>query len=260
MTLTKTHELATPTAKDIIACGFDVKKTFIFTNLDYIQYLYPTILEIQKRVTFNQARGIFGFTDSDNIGKQAFPAIQSAPSFSRSFQIPLKGLKNMPCLIPCGIDQDPYFRMTIDVAPRMKLHKPALMHNKFFPALQGPQTKMSASNPNTAVYVTDTAKEIKKKINKHAFSGGQDTLEKQRELGANLEVDIPYQWLRFFLMGDDRLNEIATKYKNGDMLTGEVKKELINVLQKVVANHQENRSKVTDDAVETFMHVRELDF
>ena len=58
-------------------------------------------------------------------------------------------------------------------------------------------------------------------------------------------------------MGDDRLNEIATKYKNGDMLTGEVKKELINVLQKVVANnnHQENRSKVTDDAVEKFMQI-----
>ena len=152
--------MAIPTAKDIIACGFDVKKTFIFTNLDYIGHLYPTILEIQKKVTLNTARGIFGFTDSDNIGKQAFPAVQCAPSFSKSFKVPLKGLKNMPCLIPCGIDQDPYFRLTRDVAPRMKLHKPALIHNKFFPALQGSQTKMSASNPNTAIYVTDTAKQI----------------------------------------------------------------------------------------------------
>ena len=66
----------------------------------------------------------------------------------------------MPCLIPCGIDQDPYFRLTRDVAPRMKLHKPALIHNKFFPALQGSQTKMSASTTNTAIHVTDTAKQI----------------------------------------------------------------------------------------------------
>ena len=51
MALNETHELAMPTAKDIIACGFDVKKTFIFTNLDYIQHLYPTVLEIQKRVS-----------------------------------------------------------------------------------------------------------------------------------------------------------------------------------------------------------------
>ena len=72
-------------------------------------HLYPTICEIQKRVTFNTARGVFGFTESDSIGKQAFPAVQAAPSFSRAFKS-LEGKANMPCLIPCAIDQDPYFR------------------------------------------------------------------------------------------------------------------------------------------------------
>jgi tryptophanyl-tRNA synthetase len=260
LALDECHRLGYENSKDIIAMGFDMKKTFIFSDLNYIQHLYPTVLEIQKRVTFNQARGIFGFTDSDNIGKQAFPAIQAAPSFSRAFKIPLKGLANMPCLIPCAIDQDPYFRMTRDVAPRMKLHKPALIHCKFFPALQGQNTKMSASAVNTAVYCTDTAKQIKKKINKHAFSGGQDTMEKQRELGANLEVDIPYQWLRFFLMDDDRLKEIGEKYSSGEMLTGEVKKELIGVLQALVKNHQEKRAAVTDEIVQEFHKVRELEW
>ena len=260
LALEECHRLGYENTKDIIAMGFDIKKTFIFSDLDYIQHLYPTVLEIQKRVTFNQARGIFGFTDSDNIGKQAFPAMQAAPSFSKAFKIPLKGLKNMPCLIPCAIDQDPYFRMTRDVAPRMKLHKPALIHCKFFPALQGQNTKMSASSQNTAVYCTDTDKQIKKKINKHAFSGGQETLELQRELGANLDVDIPYQWLRFFLMDDDRLEEIATKYSSGEMLTGEVKKELIGVLQKLVKNHQEKRAAVTDEMVKEFMRIRELEW
>jgi tryptophanyl-tRNA synthetase len=141
-----------------------------------------------------------------------------------------------------------HFRLTRDVAPRMKLHKPALIHNKFFPALQGSQTKMSA------------AKQIEKKINKHAFSGGQETLELQRELGANLEIDIPYQWLPFFLMDKERLNEIGTKYENGQMLTGEVKTELITILQKLVGNHQANRSKISDQDVTNFMQVRELEF
>ena len=104
------------------------------------------------------------------------------------------------------------------------------------------------------------SKRIKKKINKHAFSGGQETLELQRELGANLDVDIPYQWLRFFLMDDDRLEEIATKYSSGEMLTGEVKKELIGVLQKLVKNHQEKRAAVTDEMVKEFMRVRELEW
>ena len=30
---------------------------------------YKNILKVQKCVTFNQARGIFGFGESDNIGK-----------------------------------------------------------------------------------------------------------------------------------------------------------------------------------------------
>lgn len=33
-------------------------------------------------------------------------------------------------------DQDAYFRMTRDVAPRMGLKKPGLIHSRFFPGLQ----------------------------------------------------------------------------------------------------------------------------
>lgn len=48
------YRLAYENAKDIIACGFDPKKTFIFSDLDYIQHLYPTVLRIQKVTTYNQ--------------------------------------------------------------------------------------------------------------------------------------------------------------------------------------------------------------
>ena len=49
--------------------------------------------------------------------------------------------------------------------------------------LQGEGTKMSASIPNSAVFVTDSAKDIKTKINKHAFSGGGATREEQEANG-----------------------------------------------------------------------------
>jgi hypothetical protein len=52
-----------------------------------------------------QVRAIFGFTPSDNIGKSAFPAVQACPAFPSAFHIPLKGSQDMPCLIPCAIDQ-----------------------------------------------------------------------------------------------------------------------------------------------------------
>ena len=50
-------------------------------------------------------------------------------------------------------------------------------------ALQGEGGKMSASDPNSAIFVTDTAKQIKTKINKFAFSGGRATVEEHRERG-----------------------------------------------------------------------------
>lgn len=54
--------------------------------------------------------------------------------------------------------------MTRDVAPRIGYPKPALLHSTFFPALQGAQTKMSASDPNSSIFLTDSAKQIKDKV------------------------------------------------------------------------------------------------
>lgn len=143
---------------------------------------YRTVVSIQRMVTFNQARGIFGFTDNDCIGKIAFPAVQAAPCFSSAFphmfsRDSVEGVKgsegdakataaqtSVGCLIPCAIDQDPYFRMTRDVAPRLGMPKPALLLSAFFPALQGSVTKMSASDPNSAIFLTDTPKQIRTKV------------------------------------------------------------------------------------------------
>ena len=40
-------------AKDIIACGFNPKKTFIFSDMSYIGEMYRNIVRIQKCVTVN---------------------------------------------------------------------------------------------------------------------------------------------------------------------------------------------------------------
>lgn len=54
---------------DIIAIGFDVKKTFIFRDTKFIpdgggEAFYDNILEMEKKTTFNQIRGTFGFNES----------------------------------------------------------------------------------------------------------------------------------------------------------------------------------------------------
>ncbi|NXK05371.1 SYWC protein, partial [Herpetotheres cachinnans] len=263
LTIEKAYEYARENAKDIIACGFDISKTFIFSDLDYLGTstgFYKNIVKVQKHVTFNQVKGIFGFTDSDCIGKISFPAIQAAPSFSSSFPQIFNGKENIQCLIPCAIDQDPYFRMTRDVAPRIGQPKPALLHSVFFPALQGAQTKMSASDPNSSIFLTDTPKQIKTKINKHAFSGGRDTIEEHRKYGGNCDVDVSFMYLTFFLEDDDRLEQLKQAYTSGELLTGELKKVLIETLQPLVAAHQERRKQVTDEMVKQFMTPRKLAF
>ena len=49
-------------------------------------------------------------------------------------------------------------------------------------------------------------------------------------------------------------------YESGKMLSGELKKELITVLQALVSEHQERRKTVTDDVVKEFMKPRPLNF
>ncbi|KAF9052673.1 hypothetical protein BJ165DRAFT_1413116 [Panaeolus papilionaceus] len=241
-------------ARDIIACGFDLEKTLIFSDYEYMGgAFYQNVTRIARQITYNQAKATFGFNESDNIGKIHFAAIQAAPSFASSFPQIFGTATDIPCLIPCAIDQDPYFRLTRDIAPKLKFPKPCLIHSKFFPALQGPQTKMSASDPNSTIYMTDKANQIKNKINKHGFSGGQETEEEHRRLGGNTDVDVAYQYLTFFLDDDEELERIGREYRAGTLLTGQLKAYCIQLLQKFVTEFQERRAKVTDEIIDAFM-------
>ena len=256
------RRLARENAKDIIACGFDPRRTFIFSDVNYMcTPFYLNVLKIAKCVTFNAARGIFGFAGESNIGQIGFPPTQAAPAFPDCFPH-LFGTdkKSLRCLIPCAIDQDPYFRMTRDAAPRIGGHKPALIESRFFPALKGESGKMSASDPSSAIYVTDTPKQIKDKVNKYAFSGGRLTVEEHREKGGDLDVDISWKWLNFFMDDDEELKAIGDAYGSGAMLSGEIKKKLVECLTPMIVAHQEARARVTDAVVDQFFSTAPRDF
>lgn len=68
LTLEQTRRFAMQNAMDIIAIGFDVKKTFIFMDTEYISggsaaAFFANVLEMSKRTTNNQIKGTFGFND-----------------------------------------------------------------------------------------------------------------------------------------------------------------------------------------------------
>lgn len=97
-------------------------------------------------------------------------------------------------------------------------------------------------------------------INKHAFSGGQQTVDEHRAKGGNTDIDVSFQLLRFFLPDDDELERIRVSYTKGELLSGELKAKAIEVLQPIVAEHQANRKLVTDEVLDQFMALRPLKF
>ena len=252
LTLEQVREMTAKNIQEIIAFGFNPNKTFIFSNLAYVGTMYQNICRIQRCLSFNQVKGAFGFDDTNNIGKIGFPAIQAAPSFSSSFPHLFGESSDILCLVPQAIDQDPYFRLTRDVARKLNLKVPAQIHSVFFPALGGPDSKMSSSDPSSGIFLSDTPQQIKKKINSKAYSGGGATLLEHQKHGANLEVDVAFQLLKFFLEDDARLNEIAIEYSAGRRMSGEIKHLAIEVVQTLVHNHQLAVEQLTDDFIKLF--------
>jgi tryptophanyl-tRNA synthetase len=275
LTQPEVYEFARQNAKDIISVGFDVKKTFIYIDSEfftgYNRHFNLNATEFEKLITNNQVRGAFGFHGSTNIGSNAFAAKQCVAAFASSYPFiwgndvktyhRSKQLAAIPCLIPCAIDQDPYFRLVRENCSRMDQPspKPALIHSKFLTSLQGAGGKMSASNTMSAIFMSDTEKQVKKKINA-AFSGGQETLELHREKGGNPDIDVPYQYLAYFEDDDEKLLRLADEYRAGTLLTGDMKKECITMMNGYVKKFQEARAKVTDDMLEEFLKPRKLEW
>jgi tryptophanyl-tRNA synthetase len=232
---------------DLIALGFDPKKTRIFLDTEYARTLYPIALEVAKRVTFSAARAVFGFDVSTNIGMVFFTSMQSAPAFLPTV---FAGRK-VPVLIPCAIDQDPHFRITRDVAPKMGYYKPALVHSRFFPSLLG-LDKMSASLPETSIFTTDSPEEARMKI-ANAFTGGRTTVKEQKELGGVPDICAVYQYSFYLFEEDDqRALELRQECVRGARACGECKNELADKVVQFLKNHQAARERARDQ-IEDFI-------
>lgn len=274
------YKLGFENAKDIIACGFNPQKTFIFSNRDFTrnQCAQEVIATIWKHMNINKVQAVFGLPENCSVGQLVWPTHQLAAAFS-----PYYGNYLDPksyCLVSYAIDQDPYFRMCRDIAHNLKsstrksdqpedltrdsdqpegsthtVLKPSSIITKFLPSLTG-DAKMSSTilkhQPDVSIFMTDTPKSIQKKINKYGASGGKDTIELHREFGGDLDIDISYQYLRYFEPNDEKLEQIAKSYSSGEMLTGEIKKIMGTKVIELVKQHQEARSQITDDIMKEF--------
>lgn len=227
--------------KEVAAMNFLEDRTYFLVNTRNANLVYPEAIKVAKKLTASSVKAAFGFSDSANVGSLFYTSMQSVPAFLPSA---LKG-KKMHCLIPHAIDQDPHFRLTRDVLKRMGYTKPSSIQTSFLPGLKGfsDAGKMSSSNESSSVYLHDTASNIKKTINKYAFSGGQDSVELHRKKGGDPSIDVACQWLNFLCDDDDLVNDVWLRYRKGLLLSGEVKKIAIEFVQDLVSQHQKSKGK-----------------
>ncbi|MBI2629450.1 tryptophan--tRNA ligase [Candidatus Pacearchaeota archaeon] len=226
---------------DLIALGFKPGKTFIFQDFVYTD-IYKYAAQVAKRMTYSTAKAAFGLTPENNVGWSFYPAVQAAhilfPQFHRG---------KHRSVVPVGIDQDPFIRLTRDVAsyPEFNFEKPAALHAKFIPSLHG-SVKMSSSESASegVIFLSDTAKEVEKKIKKYAFSGGQATIDEHRKHGGNPDIDVSFQYLKMLFEPDDKkLAKIESDYRSGKLLTGELKEILIKKINLFLKEHQKAREQ-----------------
>ncbi len=206
----------------------DAKKSNAFYRLQNL---------LARNVTFNEFKAIYG---DITPGKMLSALLQASDMLHP--QLPeFEG--EVPILVPVGIDQDPHLRLGRDIAKRFKDHKfiqLSSVYHTFAPGLKG--GKMSASDPSSFIALTDSAKDVENKIKKYAFSGGRDSLEEHRKLGGNPDVDVSFQYLKYFFEEDDKkLEEIYDKYKSGEMLTSELKNYTIEKINAFLKEHQKKR-------------------
>jgi tryptophanyl-tRNA synthetase len=236
LTLADTAYWSKDNMLNIAAVGFDPDRTFIFRNTEFMGRMYNLVLKVARKINFSWVRAVFGFNEQTNIGMVFFPAIQIVPTL----------FEKRRCLIPAAIDQDPYWRIQRDISEGLGFYKAAAIHSRFLMPLTGPTGKMSASQPESAVFLTDDPKTVRKKI-WQAFSGGQPTVELHRKLGGNPDVDVAYQWLYYFFEEDDsRMEQIRQDYVSGKLLTGELKEILIEKVQRFLEDFSQRREEAAE--------------
>lgn len=176
----------TATIAQLHRLGFTESNTQFRVNSDGLSAAeYGLIVRMMSLVSIHTLDSIFGSKRS--VGDYFYPLIQILPCM----------VAGARCIVVAGVDQDPFFRLARDIARRLGFPPPIILYTRSVPGLDG-SDKMSTSVPESMpIYLSDTPAEITAKVAK-IRKVGAGSLEELFARGANLEVDIPYQLLRFF--------------------------------------------------------------
>jgi tryptophanyl-tRNA synthetase len=242
-----------------VALGLDLKKCdFYFQSKrskDGVKAsaYYKLANMLARHATFNEFRSIYGEITPAKMTSALLQASDILHAELPEFEGP------MPLVVPVGADQDPHLRLSRDLSKRIKEFKfvqVSSTYNKFMPGLKG--GKMSSSDENSYIALTDSPEVAVKKIKKYAFSGGKETLEEHRKKGGDPDVDVSFQMLLYGMEPDDtKLQKIYDDYKSGKLLSGELKKILAGKMSSFLKRHYK-KYKVAEKVVSKYVKEHNL--
>ncbi|UVE52500.1 tryptophan--tRNA ligase (plasmid) [Haloferax larsenii] len=233
------HEYTRENLLDILAVGFDPERTRIVVDTADADVVYPLAAAFAKEVTQSTVNATYG--DPENIGLSFYPAVQAA-----HLLLPQLVEGRHPTLVPIAVDQDPHVRVCRDIAAKQRydVSKPGALLSKFLPALEGPG-KMSSSGGSASIRLSDDRETVFEKIRTHAYSGGRRSVESHRKHGGDPEVDVPYQFLYYFFEeSDERVERLAREYRDGSLLSGELKEIAATSIADFLEAHQSRREEL----------------
>lgn len=238
------HENAVDNVADLLALGLDPKNAFVYKQSRHMQV--ANLAQIfAKKTTLATLEALYGH---QNLALYLAVLTQAgdilAPQLAE-----FDGPKYT--VVPVGVDQDPHIRFTRDLAAKFpddfKFITPTATFHKFFRSLDG-QNKMSKRNPLSVMTLNDTPEMLKKKL-ANTLTGGRNTAEEQRRLGAEPEKCVVFEIMQFHFYDEDKdLTEMAADCRSGKLLCGECKAIRLKHIQEYYKKHQERKTKLRSKA------------
>lgn len=255
-------------ALDYLSVGLDPSKTTIFiqsmvTELTELMFYYMnlvTVSRVQRNPTVKNEIKMRNFEANIPLGFFCYPVSQAAD---------ITAFK--ATTVPVGEDQAPMIELTREIVARFNnvygptLVEPEIMLPENAVCMRLPGTdgkaKMSKSLGN-CIYLSDTPKELKKKVN----SMYTDPLHLNIEDPGHLEGNIPFIYLDAFSKPEHfgrylpdyaSLDELKEHYTRGGLGDGTVKKFLLNVLNELLEPIRERRAyweQRTDEVADILYH------
>lgn len=254
-------------ALDYLSAGLDPAKTTIFIQsqvpeLAELAFYYMNLVSVsrvQRNPTVKTEIKMRNFEQSIPVGFFCYPVSQA--SDITAFKA---------TTVPAGEDQAPMIELTREIVNRFNhIYGPTLVEPEILlpdnavcmrlPGTDG-KAKMSKSLGN-CIYLSDTSKEVKKKVNSMYTDPEHLTIDSP----GHLEGNCPFIYLEAlsndshfakYLPEYANLQALKDHYTRGGLGDGTVKKLLYNVLEELLAPIRERRAQFEADIPQVYEILR----